>query len=194
MEGVLCAGPNHDKKQTFVLFDEWVPVSKSLSRDHSLKELAKRYFTSRGPATLQDFIWWSGLLVVDAKRGLEANKSCLAQKISNGKTYWTPRSSSLKSGVSAGAYLLPGFDEYLLGYRERSDVLDARHAPKVCPGGNGMFKPTVVMNGRVVGTWTREVRKKGITVIPQPFVKFKSDEKRDFMKAVGRYGQYLGQP
>jgi hypothetical protein len=75
---MLCFGTRAGKEQTFVLLDEWAPQTKALERDEALAEVARRYFTSRGPATLQDFIWWSGLLTADARAGLEAVKSQLA--------------------------------------------------------------------------------------------------------------------
>src|SRR5215472_325382 len=65
--GLICLGPMQDKQQTFVLLDEWVPHSRAFSREESLAELARRYFTSRGPATIHDFAWWAGLTVADAR-------------------------------------------------------------------------------------------------------------------------------
>src|SRR5215470_18330604 len=87
-DGVICFGAREGKRQTFVLLDEWAPKTKRMSRDESLAELARRYFTSRGPATLQDFAWWSGLTTADASAGLEMAKRSLAQETVNGQTYW----------------------------------------------------------------------------------------------------------
>ncbi len=88
MDGVICFGPRQGKQQTFALLDEWVPASRVLERDEALAELSKRYFTSHGPATIQDFAWWSGLTAADARAGLEMVKSEFVQEVVDGKTYW----------------------------------------------------------------------------------------------------------
>jgi hypothetical protein len=96
-EGLICFGTREGKQHTFVLLEEWVPKAKRLDRDEALAELARRYFTSHGPATLQDFTWWSGLLAADARRGVEA--ACvkaphLAPHTSPPRSPFAPRRSS----------------------------------------------------------------------------------------------------
>ncbi len=91
--GLICFGPRQGKQHTFVLLDEWLPNSKSLSREESLAELAHRYFTGHGPATIQDYIWWSGLPAADARAGLEMVKSQLTHEELDGQTYWFSPSS-----------------------------------------------------------------------------------------------------
>jgi hypothetical protein len=157
--GLICFGPRQGKQDTFVWLDDWLPAGSALNRDESLAELAHRYFTGHGPATLQDFRWWSGLAAADARAAVEMVDAQLAQEELDDQTYWFSTSSSGAKTGSPTAYLLPAFDEYLLGYRDRSAVLDPIHAGKVVPGGNGMFKPLIVIDGRVVGTWKRTLRK-----------------------------------
>ncbi|MCB0182020.1 MAG: AlkZ family DNA glycosylase, partial [Anaerolineae bacterium] len=135
--GLICYGPRQGKQDTFVWLDDWLPAGKSLSRDESLAELARRYFTGHGPATVQDFIWWSGLLTADARAAVEMVTAELIENVVDGQTYWVSPTESGPKAPSPTVYLLPGFDEYLLGYRDRSAVLDPAHAKKVVPGGNG---------------------------------------------------------
>jgi hypothetical protein len=94
-------------------------------------------------------------------------------------------------GRDASLYLLPGFDEFILGYRNRSAVLDPTYAEKICPGSNGVFMPTIVSNGIVVGTWKRAVTKKGITVTACPFRQLSGDEEQAFAAAADRYRHFL---
>src|SRR5215472_1459933 len=111
--GLICLGPMQDKQQTFVLLDEWVPHSRAFSREESLAELVRRYFTGRGPATIHDFAWWAGLTVADAKRGLEGAKSELAKDQIDGKEYWMTGDAEYQRVYDASrVYLLPGFDEH----------------------------------------------------------------------------------
>lgn len=192
-ERVLCFGARQGKQQTFTLLDEWVPAVSKLEREAALAELARRYFGSHGPATLQDFVWWSGLKVSEAREGLEAVSSRLVKETVDGKAYWMPPDMPAPSRASAGIYLLPAFDEYMLGYQDRSAALDPSHAQKIVPGGNGMFLPTIVSNGQVVGTWKRTLKKKTVVVTPSPFTSLTKAEARAFPAAIERYGQFLGQ-
>lgn len=190
-EGLICFGDREGKQQTFALLDEWVPAMKNLEREEALAELTRRYFMSHGPATLRDFVWWSGLKLTDARAGLESVASELVQEKVGEVVYWMSAEKSVLGRGSSAVYLLPGFDEYLLGYTNRSAALDPLHAGKVCPGGNGMFSPTIVIGGRVVGTWKRVIKKGAVVVEPKPFELFGEKEKRAIAKVAERYGRFL---
>ncbi len=194
LEGLICFGPQLEKQQTFVLLDEWGPKPKSMLRDQALAEMAKRYFTSRGPATLQDFAWWSGMRIVDARAGLDAVASQLIPEKAGGKTFWMPPNPPGPKDRSPKVYLLPGFDEYLLGYKERTAVLDAGHSRNMCPGGNGVFRPTIVMNGRIVGTWSRAFNGNRVAVDIQPFRALTEAEVRAVAIPASLYGKFLKMP
>ncbi|MDB5270290.1 MAG: winged helix DNA-binding protein [Hymenobacter sp.] len=162
--GHICFGPLLERQQTFVLLDEWVPQARKLAREDGLAELAGRYFRSHGPATVHDFANWAGLTLADAQQGLEAAQPALVSEKVADKTYWLAAGETAAASAAGGIQLLPGFDEYLLGYRDRRAVLAAEHAAKVVPGGNGVFKPMVVMDGQIVGTWQRTVKKGAVDV------------------------------
>lgn len=194
---LICCGPPRGKQHTFVLLDEWVAPADRFTPDEPRAELARRYFTSRGPATWKDYLWWSGLAAADARDGFEAIQPGLVQTRVAGKDYWmaaglTDIEMTAKAAAPRAAYALPGFDEYLLGYQDRSVVLDAQHAVKVCPGGNGMFAATLIVNGRVAGVWSRTTRKDLITLSPQPFAALGTMQKRLLAQAAKRYSAFLG--
>jgi hypothetical protein len=193
LHGLICFAATSKKEQTIALLDEWVPPTKEKARDEALAELALCYFTSRGPATLQDFVWWSGLNEGEARAGFEAIKSNLLQETVNKQVYWLPADITLPE-EQVSAFALPGFDEYLLGYKDRSAVLDSKHAEKVCPGGNGVFASTIVINGRIVGTWKRTIRKSAIEIIAIPFATLKTSERRAFDEASRRYAAFMSLP
>ncbi len=151
LHGLICQASTNDKEQNFALLEEWVAPAQAKTRDEALAELARRYFSSHGPATIKDFIWWSGLNAGEARAGLEAIKAQLASVTLNQQIFWMPPHIEVPQKIP-GAFALPGFDEYLLGYQDRSAVLDAAYAEKICPGGNGMFASTIIIDGRVAGT------------------------------------------
>jgi hypothetical protein len=193
-EGLICFGARSGKQPTFALLEEWAPHARSLSRDAALAELARRYFTGHGPATLQDFVWWTGLKVADAKAGLESIASELSRQTIAGTPYWMPHDAPVPSGSPPPAHLSPAFDEYLIGYRDRDAVLDPQHAHEIVPGGNGVFLPMLLVDGRVVGTWKRSLKKKKVVISTIPFGRLKRAETRGLEAAAERYGQFLGMP
>ena len=192
--GLICPGPMQDKQQTFVLLDEWVPRSRELSREDSLAELAGRYFASHGPATVHDFAWWSGLTVTETRSSLEAATPELISEQLDGKEYWMTSDAPRHTGHDeSSVHLLPAFDEYLLGYRDRTAVLAREDASKIVPGGNGVFRPTVVVGGRVVGTWKRRLRKNAIDLTLDPFTPPGDWEERA-LGAARSYSAFVGLP
>jgi hypothetical protein len=195
--GLLCLGPRQGSEQTFVLLDEWAPVSRRLTREAALAELAGCYFASHGPATVADFATWAGLTLADARAGLETATLGLLCEQRDGKAYW--RGDDARDAPDHAAhdassmYLLPSFDEYLLGYKDRRDVLAAEHAGKVAPGGNGVFFPIIVVGGQVVGTWKRAVKKQAVAVTLTSFTDLAVSSTR-IAEAAQRYSDFIGLP
>jgi hypothetical protein len=192
LEGLLCFGAHEGKQATFALLDEWCPGARDWDREAAVAELTHRYFTSHGPATLQDFTGWSGLKISEAKAGLSMCSSALTQETIGDKTYWFSRDMASSLGSDRTAHLLPGFDEYMLGYKDRSPSLDPKYSQKICPGSNGMFIPTVVLDGHVAGTWKRTLKKTSVAIETTPFTIFSKATKRAIAISASRYGQFLG--
>jgi hypothetical protein len=191
LDGLICQGVMQRNDPTYTLIDRAIPKGRIMERDEALAELAKRYFTSRGPATLPDYIWWSGLTVADSKAGLEAIESQLIKETINGQIYWRTSSRPAGQETSPTVYLLPGFDEYLLSYKDRSASIDVERIKKLTPT-NGMLNPTIVIGGWVVGTWNRAFRNREVAITAKPFTTLTSDERQEFKNAARRYGEYHG--
>lgn len=195
LEGIICLGTRRGKAFTYTLLDEWIPQNRDCpSGEEALSRLAERYFTSHGPATLRDFIWWSGLTVADAKLALEAAKPLLSAIQQDGQQYWRPGEATQMAALRPAAQLLPSFDEYLVGYKDRSAVLDARYVPRVMGTGNGLFSPVLVIHGRVAGTWKRTVRKSEVVISLAPFQPLSKLQARQANTAAKAFGAYLGLP
>ena len=193
-DGLICFGSRRGKQHTFALLDDWIPPTQPLARDEALAELTRRYFSGHGPATAQDLMRWAGLTAAEVKRGLEAVGKDLIQETIAGRVYWMPGSTPAPSRGMASAYLLPGFDEYVLGYGDRSAVLDPAYAQRICPGDNGMFIPTLVIDGEVTGVWKRTLKKRAVVIEVAPFRPLTPAENQALEAAAQRYGEFLDLP
>ncbi|WP_265444176.1 winged helix DNA-binding domain-containing protein [Flexivirga meconopsidis] len=162
LDGVIVLGPMVGKQHGFVLFDEWIPRSRKLTRDQSVAEWAVRYFRSHGPATVADFRWWSGLLQRNLSPVWEQVRGELAS-LDVGETTYYLDPATLAAWESLGSatlrpLLTPAFDEILLGYADRSPTLPPSVADQVVPGRNGVFRPVLIDGGRAVATWQKPAK------------------------------------
>ncbi|MBK8051086.1 MAG: AlkZ family DNA glycosylase [Anaerolineales bacterium] len=191
--GLLCFGAHEGKQPTFALLDDWVPHAPTLPHAEALAALARRYFTSHGPATVEDLARWAGITLTDARAGLAKVAAELVHGEYAGAAYWMPPVLADQHDLALPVLLLPGFDEYLIGYRGRSAVLDAAHEDKIVPGGNGVFQPMLVIDGQVEGTWKRSVKSKAVRVQIQPFGVLGAAHQRR-PQAAEQYGRFLDRP
>jgi hypothetical protein len=196
-DGIVCYASHEGKQATFALLDEWVGRKERLSKEESLAKLASRYFTSHGPATLKDFVWWSGLLVSEARMGIEKAMPGLRKEEIEGKTYYLGRKPPRPIN-DATAHLLPAFDEYLVSYSDRSAVLSEPRTQKMLKSGkiffahsNGIFLPTIVVNGQVVGTWKRSHKPGRMELTLNPFIRLDKEAIKGVKEAAERYGSFL---
>ena len=195
LEGVLCLGPRAGKQQSFVLVDEWVPKrGPARPRDQALTELATRFFTGHGPATQADLIGWAALTAGDAKAGIAGAGRALTRVDVGGVPHWMAADLDIPPPRPTDVDLLAGFDELVLGYKQRAAFLDPAHADKLVPGGNGVFRPTVVVDGRVVGTWARTSRARADTVTVTPFAPLPAAIRPGLAAAAARLAAFLARP
>ena len=192
--GTLVLGPTEGPQQTFVLLDDWVPNPRRLERDEALGELALRYFRSHGPATAADLARWSGLRLADVRRGLSVCGPALTTLELDGVTYHLAPEAESWAAPTARVHLLPGFDELLLGYADRSAALAPERAAAVVPGSNGVFRPTIVADGTVVGTWKRTTTAREIVIETDMFERPPLPVEDGLADAVQAFGAFLGRP
>ncbi|MEN3358724.1 MAG: hypothetical protein V7637_2706 [Mycobacteriales bacterium] len=199
--GVTCIAPNQGTEQTFALLDEWAPDAHRPDRDEALGTIVLRYFRSHGPTTRKDFAGWTGLGATDAKRGLAvAGDALTAVTVDGQEMFLDP--ALLDGGGPApgivhdadGIRALPGFDEYLLGYKDRSMMVDDEHKQAIIPGGNGVFQPTLVRAGRVIGTWRRTATPKQVTIDIRPLVTLRATDRKRVDAAFEPYAAFLQLP
>ena len=193
LEGVVCSGPRRLKQSTYALLDERAPNARRLPRDDALGELARRYFQSHGPATLRDFVWWSGLLTPDAKRGLEMIRA-VEVKV-DGKSYWTLATRARpRLSPRPLVHLLPIYDEYVVAYRDRAAV---PHGSAMVPsqrGGYVQFQHALVIGGQVAGTWRAKASNDRVDVAVIPLRRLTPTERTAMRRSLTRYQRFLGVP
>jgi hypothetical protein len=186
LEGVICSGPRRGKQSTYALLADRAPDAPRLPRDEALAKLTARYFRSHGPATIRDFVWWSGLRTADAKRGLEMNRARSHQV--DGLTYWTlGRADISEPGRKSTVHLLPVYDEYLVAYRDHQVVPRPAYA-------FGDFQHALVIAGQVAGTWRTILGRNGLGIVVTMVRPLTGGERRALAQAVMRYRRFLGIP
>lgn len=157
LDAVIASGPRVGKQFTYALLDERAPITNAtpvLPRDESIELLTTRYFTTRGPATVHDYAWWSGLTVSDAKRGIEMlGKTLEPTRINDRHAWFMPGSAALPK---LAVHLLPNYDEYFIGFKDRSAIGERLGHSKLVEGGNALIAHVVVVNGELVGGWRRK--------------------------------------
>ena len=192
LDGIVCSGGRRGKQFTYALIEERVPPVKEISLEGALTELMKRYFSTRSPATLQDFTWWSGLTMSDAKRGIEIIAAEFQRQETNGQTYWFPHASLNGKAKSPTVYLLPNYDEYFIGFKDRSAIGELATRANIEKNDPSLFAHIIILDGQVAGGWKRRLEKQKVLVEIQPIAKFSSEEKQAIAAAVEKYGRFLG--
>ena len=187
IDGLICSGVIKGKKQTYALLSERVPVKKTLSKEEALAKLTKSYFSSHAPATLPDFVWWSGLPAADARRGLEMNKPSLNSATIGSETYWSVQSDTLPEPLPDSVHLLPAFDEFLISYKNRSAVITAEDHKKAISD-NGIFRPVVLVNGQISGLWKRSFKKETAVIETEYFRPHNKTEEHLIANAANLFG------
>jgi len=191
LDGIICSGPVRKNKLTYSLLSDRVPLKKVLTRDEALATLSTRYFNSHGPATLRDFIWWSGLSVTDARKAVEMIKTSFHSETIGTETYWFAGTFKTAPLLSPVVHLLPAFDEYLISYTDRSAALSSVHNKKAISE-NGIFRPVIVVDGHVEGLWKRNTVKDMVKIETSHFQLHDPETRQGIQNEAARYGLFLG--
>lgn len=191
LDAVICSGPRRGKQITYALFEERVPAAKPLGREQALTELTTRYFTSHGPATAQDFSWWSGLTVTDSRKGIEL--AGVAEEEIDGKSYRAFPSKSTVRVKEPLVHLLPPYDEYFIAYKDRSALSDPTVMKRRAKQGT-LDRGVVFLNGKIVGGWRRALGKDSVIVATRLMASLNQAETKALRAEVERYARFLVLP
>jgi hypothetical protein len=192
LDAVVCSGAREGKQSTYALLEERAPQAKTLTKDEALAELSRRYFTGHGPATIRDYVWWSGLTVGDARRGIEILGSSLQRSRLGDDTYWaTPAPTAVPA--TRGAHLLPNYDEYLIAYKDRGTVVGPPRGLVTSPRESDVFAHSLILDGRLAGSWTRTRGRDGARVEVVSYRRLTPGNRRAVAAAAERYGRFMEQ-
>lgn len=193
LDQIICSGAIHKGKPSYALLSNRVPKVKRLTKEEALANLAERYFTSRVPATLQDFTWWSGLSATDARQAIELVQGDIFTETIDGKTYYFTDDFKLRDMDKTMVHLLPPFDEFVVSYTDRSASIESKYAEYMTKISNrGVFWPIVVINGQVNGIWKRTFNKDSIDVDIELFSTVSRSTRSLIDRAAASYGLFSG--
>lgn len=192
VDAVVCSGPRRGSEATYALLEERVPPVAQIERDEALLELTRRYFGTRGPATQRDFTWWSGLAAADTKRGIQIAGQELEPLSHDGESYYHIERALPRAKPTA--HLLPNYDEYFIGYKDRSAVGARLGHSRHVIGGDARIANVVFVDGQLVGGWKRVVEKNAVVVELDLACRLSAPEKRRVVAAAHRFGRFLGLP
>ncbi len=198
-DGLICFGPHEDDEPSFALLDDWAPSQKEFPYEEMLGELTVRYFNGHGPATIQDFAWWAGIKISEARAGIVTSREFIRELEFDGRTYYFHRENASRRNGDENVYLLPAFDEYIIGYTDRSmvtgdfgEIRGKQDEIGKFIHSNGIFLPTIISNGKVVGTWKGQMKSGKINVTLNTFNHLDRLIRSDIKDRVSEYGRFLG--
>ena len=194
LDAVVCSGPRRGNQFTYALLDERVPAGRQFDRDEALAELARRYFTSHGPATMADFVWWSGLTTNDARRAIELLGREIEKIQIEASIYFSLVTGNRKRRSNSAtsdneAHLLPAYDEYNVAYKHRQLVFDPQSISQITAW--GALGWNVIVGGRIVGLWDGTLNRNSVEIKVTPARVFTKDEKVSITKAAERHAAFL---
>ena len=190
LDGLVCSGSTKEGKPTYALLEERVLKTKPLTKEEALAALAKKYFSSHSPATLQDFAWWSGLPAGDANLALELVKPDFISEEIDSQTYWSAIPFSIPKKDKEAVYFLPAYDEFIISYKDRSASLPFENHTKTVSN-NGIFRPVIVVNGQVTGIWKRTIKKDKVIVETEFFKQPNQIQNSLIEKAANQFGHFI---
>lgn len=191
LDAVSCSGPMQGSKHTYALLHDRVPPTPTVPREQAVAELACRYFTSHGPATLNDFAWWSGLTARDGRDGLAAFGTRFTSQQVGELTYWFERDAAPLVIVPSRMLLLPNYDEYTVAYRSRELFYPREIAYRPGPRYDAPFGNLIVLDGMGIGIWKRSMRKGALTIEPEWFNSPSPADSAAFDAAVTQYTAFM---
>ncbi len=194
LDGLTCSGPLRGKQHTYALLEERVAAARSRTRQEALVELTRRYFTSHGPATIKDFAWWSGLTVRDIRLGIAELGSELERVSIDGADHWYALPEPVISIGRDATHLLPNYDEYIVGFANRDAYWHPTLEQADISRGNPLFHNTIVHDGKIVGTWTRNIKRDSVAVSINPFAPLSRSATDSLRTSLTRYGQFIERP
>ena len=192
LEGMVCSGPRRGRQHTYASMGSRIEGGERLDPDEALAALTRRYFAGHGPASRKDFRWWSSLTLATIDRGLEMVAGDLVSETVDGVEYWWDGSATETPGDGLAARLLPGYDEYIVGYSETKWELDRSGTARRSSGRNVTFNQVVLMDSQVVGQWRPRMEGGRLLIEVDVYRPLEDGEREALGREAVRYGTFAG--
>ena len=189
LDAVICSGPRRGKQFTYALLDERAPSVPARDRDEDLQDLTLRYFRGRSPATAHDFAWWSGLAMRDVKRGIEVAGAQLMEQRLGDVRYW--RLGDPPPAPPPSAHFLPNYDEYFIGFRDRSAIGRRLGTVTAVTGGSALIAHVLIVDGQLVGGWKRRTIGDHVTMQAFVLTRLSAAERKRLIDAARSFERFL---
>jgi hypothetical protein len=154
--GVVCSGPNRGSEPTFVRADAWIPQWQDVPREQAEGILLRWYLRAYGPATAADFAFWTGISLTEAREIWAREQAGLAPVNVDGWSAAVLQEDLIELAQAEFERplirLLPYFDSFLLGHKEREHLVAGEHRPKIYRA-QGWIAPVVLVDGRAAAVW-----------------------------------------
>jgi hypothetical protein len=191
LDGVICSGPRQGKQFTYALLDERAPASKSFSREEALAEITKRFFASRGPATVKDLSYWCGLSMKELKPATASLPSDFKRKIIEGQEYFSIPLDSENKNKSLASFLVPDYDEFLMSYKNRDLLLDLKNFGPEGRKAIAAYDHLVVVEGKIVGSWLRTIKNNKVVIETKAFAALSKTKQQALARAEKKYNAFF---
>jgi hypothetical protein len=190
-EAGVCLGPASGREDTFVLSADWIGELEAPPRKRCLAELARRYLRAYGPANERDLARWAGLPLGEARTGFAEIEGELRQVRTGAERLAALRRGGRRAAASPTVRLLGAYDNYNLGYVSRDFAVSPEDAKRVLPGG-GIVRPTIAVDGRIVGTWSSKRSGKRLAVALEPFAEPEAEWRDQLEAEIADVGRFEG--
>jgi hypothetical protein len=189
LSSVICSGPMHGAEHTYARFDDRVPAARGPEGEEALAELAWRYFSTRGPGTVSDFSWWSGLNAGEARQALAMVQPRLSSSVVDGRTYWEAHDAPARREQRID--LVQCYDEIIISYRQSRDILHTATTAFPVPRDIDGFRHVLLLDGRLLGHWLARAGRDGVRVETRTGVQLDDRQRSALARAVDRYQRFL---
>jgi hypothetical protein len=187
LEGIVCSGPRQGKQFTYRLLNELVPPAKPAPKEELLADFTYKYFNTRGPATLQDFAWWSGLSMTEVKEGIALVEKKLDSFMLNEQQYWFKPKKLKNISKLQHTFLMPDYDEYGISYKDRELIFTGKNTHP----SNSAFYHSIVMDGIVIGSWKAIGKRENVSVNTHYTKPLNKTKERIVNNAINKYLTFI---
>jgi hypothetical protein len=194
----LCQGPPQGAKVTFARPDQWVEDWQPVEEQHALREVCRRFLRAYGPARPADFGEWFLLRPVARARELfDALADELEEVDVEGRSAYVLAGDTEFAEASSSLRLLPEYDVYVMGFRERDELVLPAVREQVAADGRGRYEGPagvrfLVVDGATAGLWRRTKRGKRIELAVSPARRLTRAQRAALDGEAQRIGEFLG--